>query len=104
MSKKITPDAVASQFKWDIGAITHFCARALEAANDHNISLALRALNAGRYDLAKSFIDLEEKHFEAGSLTPELAEKRRELAERLERNEGETDESEEDPRDRSARR
>jgi hypothetical protein len=102
--KKIKPEDVVSQFKWDIGAITDFCAKALEDANDHNTSMALRALNAGRYDLAKAFIDLEEKHLEAGELTPELSQKRNELAERLDRVEGEVDESEEDPRDRQMRR
>src|SRR3990167_7855834 len=102
--KKIEPQHVAAQFKCDIGAITDFCASALEEANDHNISLALRALNAEDYELAKEFIDLEAAHVEAGELTPELNEKRRELMEKLDEAEGAVDESEEDPRDRSARR
>jgi len=106
MSKKegITPSAVATQLKWEIGDITDFCAEALEEANDHNVSLCLRALNAENYELAKEFIDLEAAHVEAGELTPELNEKRRELMERLDEAEGAVDESEEDPRDRSARR
>jgi hypothetical protein len=104
MAKKIEPSDVASQLKWDIGAITDFCANVLEEANDHNVSLALRALNAEDYELAKEFIDLEAAHAEAGELTPELNEKRRELMERLDQAEGAVDESEEDPRDRSARR
>jgi len=101
---KIKPQDVASQLKWDIGAITDFCADVLEDANDHNISLALRALNAEDYELAKEFIDLEAAHAEAGELTPELSEKRNELMQKLEEAEGEVDESEEDPRDRSASR
>ena len=104
MPKKIEPSDVASQLKWDIGAITDFCANALEEANDHNISMALRALNADNYELAKEFIDLEAEHTEAGELTPELDEKRKELMEKLDEAEGAVDESEEDPRDRSARR
>ena len=104
MPKKIEPQDVAAQLKWDIGAITDFCANALEEANDHNISLALRALNADDYDLAKEFIDLEAAHAGAGELTPELREKRNELMEKLEGAEGAVDESEEDPRDRQARR
>lgn len=104
MPKKIEPQDVAAQLKWDVGAITDFCANALEEANDHNISLALRALNAEDYELAKEFIDLEAEHVEAGELTPELDEKRKELMEKLDEAEGAVDESEEDPRDRSARR
>ena len=104
MSKKITPSEVATALKWDIGAITDFCADALEDANDHNIAAALRALNAEEYELAKEFIDLEAAHAEAGELTPELDEKRKELMEKLDEAEGAVDESEEDPRDRSARR
>ena len=104
MIKKIEPQDVAAQLKWDIGAITDFCANALDEANDHNISLALRALNAEDYELAKEFIDLESAHAEAGELTPELDEKRRELMEKLEEAEGAVDESEEDPRDRDVRR
>lgn len=104
MATKIDPSDVATQLKWDIGAITDFCAAALEEANDHNISLALRALNAEDYELAKEFIDLEAANAEAGELTPELDEKRKELMEKLDEAEGEVDESEEDPRDRQARR
>jgi hypothetical protein len=104
MSKKIEPSDVTTQLKWDIGAITDFCAATLEDANDHNIAAALRAINAADYELAKEFIDLESAHAEAGELTPELNEKRRELMEKLDEVEGEVDESEEDPRDRSAHR
>jgi hypothetical protein len=104
MTKKIKPSDVAAQLKWDIGAITDFCANVLEDVNDHNISLALRALNAEDYELAKEFIDLESAHAEAGELTPELNERRQELMEKLEVAEGDVDESEEDPRDRSERR
>ena len=104
MPKKIEPRDVATQLKWNIGAITDFCANALEEANDHNVSLALRALNADDYELAKEFIDLEAAHAEAGELTPDLNQKRKELMERLDEAEGSVDESEEDPRDRSARR
>ena len=104
MPKKLDPSEVATHLKWDIGAITDFCADALEAANDHNIAAALRALNAEEYELAKEFIDLEAAHAEAGELTPELDEKRKELMEKLDEAEGAVDESEEDPRDRSARR
>lgn len=104
MPKKIEPSDVASQLKWDIGAITDFCANTLEEANDHNVSLALRALNAEDYELAKEFIDLEADHAEAGELTPELNDRRRALMEKLEEAEGAVDESEEDPRDRQARR
>ena len=100
----IEPQDVATQLQWDIGAITDFCANVLEEANDHNISLALRALNAEDYDLAKEFIDLEAEHAAAGELTPELDEKRKELMEKLDEAEGEVDESEEDPRDTSTRR
>ena len=100
----IEPQDVATQLQWDVGAITDFCANVLEEANDHNISLALRALNAEDYELAKEFIDLEAAHAEAGELTPELDEKRKELMEKLDEAEGAVDESEEDPRDRSARR
>jgi hypothetical protein len=103
-SKDITPSQVAMQLDWDIGAITDFCANVLEDANDHNVSLALRALNAEDYELAKEFIDLEAAHAEAGELTTELSQKRDELMGRLEEAEGAVDESEEDPRDRSARR
>jgi hypothetical protein len=102
--QKIQPEDVVRQLKWDIGAITDFCANALEEANDHNISLALRALNADDFELAKEFIDLEAAHAEAGELTPELNERRKELTEKLEEAEGAVDESEEDPRDRQARR
>ena len=102
--KKIEPQHVAAQLKWDIGAITDFCANVLEDANDHNVSLALHALNAEDYELAKEFIDLEAAHAEAGELTPELSEQRRELMDRLDKAEGAVDESEEDPRDRSERR
>lgn len=104
MPKRIEPQDIAAQLKWDIGAITAFCADALEEANDHNISLALRALNAEDYELAKEFIDLEAAHAEAGELTPELNALRQGLMERLEESEGAVDEPEEDPRDRSARR
>ena len=100
----IEPQDVATQLQWDIGAITDFCSSALEEANDHNISMALRALNAEDYELAKEFIDLEAAHAEAGELTPELDEKRKELMERLDEAEGAVDESEEDPRDRQMRR
>ena len=102
--KGITPSEVAAQEHHDIGELTDFCASVLEDANDHNIAAALRALNAEEYDLAKEFIDLEKDHAEAGELTPELNEKRTELLGRLEEAEGAVDESEEDPRDRSARR
>ena len=102
--KGITPRDVASQENHDIGELTDFCASILEEANDHNISLALRALNADGYELAKEFIDLEAAHAEAGELTPELNERRKELMEKLDEAEGAVDESEEDPRDRSARR
>jgi len=63
MPKKegITPSAVATMLKWDIGDITDFCAAALEEANDHNIAGALRALNVQEYGLASDFIALEEK-------------------------------------------
>ena len=104
MPKTVLPSTVVRQFRWDIGAITDFCANALEGANDHNIAAALRALNAEDYELAKEFIDLEAQHAEAGELTPELNEKRKELMERLDEAEGAVDESEEDPRDRSVRR
>ena len=104
MPNKITPSEIATMLKWDIGSITDFCADALEDANDHNIAAALRALNAEEYELAKEFIDLEAQHAEAGELTPELDEKRKELMGRLDEAEGEVDESEEDPRDRSVRR
>lgn len=104
MPKKIEPKDVAAQEKWDIGELTDFCANVLEDANDHNIAGALRALNAGGYELAKEFIDLESAHAEAGELTPELNEKRRELMERLDETEGAVDDSEDDPRGRSARR
>jgi hypothetical protein len=104
MAKKIEPSDVATQLKWDIGAVTDFCANVLEEVNDHNISLALRALNSEDYELAKDFIDLESAHAAAGELTPELNERRRELMEKLEEAEGAVDESEEDPRDRSVRR
>ncbi len=102
--KKIEPQDVAAQLKWDIGAATDFCAGVLEDVNDHNVSLALRALNAEDYELAKEFIDLEAAHAEAGELTPELSDRRKELMEKLDEAEGQVDESEEDPRDRSARR
>jgi hypothetical protein len=104
MPKKIEPQAVATQLKWDIGAATDFAANLLEDVNDHNIASALRALNAERYDLAKAFIDLEKDHAEAGELTPELGELRKELLKELEEAEGAVDESEEDPRDRQVRR
>lgn len=106
MPKKegITPSAVATQLKWDIGDVTEFCADTLEEANDHNIAAALRALNAEEYELAKEFIDLEASQAEAGELTPELSERRKELMEKLDEAEGQVDESEEDPRDRQARR
>jgi len=80
---KIKPEDVARQAKWDIGAITDFCADTLEEANDHNAAGALRALNAGDYELARDFIQLEEDHVEAGELTPELQEQRTELMKRL---------------------
>ena len=102
--KKIDPSDVATQLKWDIGAVTDFCASVLEEVNDHNVSLALRALNAEDYDLAKEFIDLEAAHADAGELTPELSDRRKELMEKLDEAEGQVDESEEDPRDRQARR
>lgn len=104
MAKKIEPNDVATQLKWDVGAITDFCASALEEANDHNISLALRALNAEDYDLAKEFIDLEAEHAKAGELTPDLNERRKELMEKLDEAEGTVDEFREDTRDRSTRR
>lgn len=102
--QKIEPTDVAAQLQWDIGEATEFCANVLEEVNDHNISLALRALNAEAYDLAKEFIDLEEEHAEAGELTSELRDKRNELMDKLEEAEGQVDESEEDPRDRSVHR
>jgi len=92
---EIKPSDVTSQFEFDIAEITDFCADVLEDANDHNVSLALRALNAGDYELSKEFVDLEAAHVEAGELTPELAEKRHELEERLDQAEGAVDESEE---------
>ena len=101
MAKKIEPSDVAAQLKWDIGGITDFCASVLEEANDHNVSLALRALNADDYELAKEFIDLEAAHADAGELTPELNERRKELMGRLDEAEGAVDESEEDPRRKS---
>jgi hypothetical protein len=89
MPKKITPSELATSLKWDIGDITDFCADALEEANDHNISAALRALNAEEYELAREFISLEEEQASAGELTPELSTKRDELMARLDEAEGE---------------
>ena len=89
MPKKITPSDVATILKWDIGDVTDFCADTLEDANDHNIAAALRALNAEEYDLAKDFIDLEKDQAEAGELTQELSERRKELLDKLAEAEGE---------------
>lgn len=83
MPKKITPKEVAAQFKWAINDLTEFCALVLEEANDHNISLALTAINFQNYELACDFIRLEKDHAEAGELTPELNERRNELVHRL---------------------
>lgn len=98
MPKKegITPSAVATQLKWDIGDVTEFCADTLEEANDHNIAAALRALNAEEYELAKEFIDLEASQAEAGELTPELSTKRDELMARLDEAEGEEEHEHDD--------
>lgn len=86
MPKKegITPGAVATMLKWDIGDVTEFCADTLEEANDHNIAAALRALNVERYELACAFINLEKDQAAAGELTPELNEMRTELLAELE--------------------
>lgn len=83
MPKKIKPEDVSAQLKWDIGEIADFCADALEDANDHNVAAALRALNYGNYELARDFIKLEEDQAEAGELTPELNERRSGLLDRL---------------------
>lgn len=103
MPKKITPKDVATALKWDIGDITEFCADALEDANDHNVSAALRALNVEDYDLAKDFITLEADQAAAGELTPELNVRRTELLERLDEKEGEDGEEEEHEHDDDCR-
>lgn len=82
-NNKIKPSDVAGQFDWDIGALTDFCADALEDANDHNIAYALRAMNVEAYDLAKEFIQLEADQAAAGELTPEIRERREALLEQL---------------------
>lgn len=83
MPKKIRPQDVAAQFEWDVADITDFCADVFEDANDHNVALALRALNAEDYELACEFIKLEADHAEAKELTPELRKRREELMDRL---------------------
>ena len=83
MLKKIKPGDVSAQFKWDIGAIGDFCSDVLEDANDHNVSLALRAVNANEYDLACEFIQLEKEHRAEGHLTEKLSERRQALVARL---------------------
>jgi hypothetical protein len=76
---KITPQDVAAQLEWDISKVTLFCADALEDANDHNVSAALRVLDAGHYDLACEFLKLEMAHQDAGEMTDELRARHQEL-------------------------
>jgi len=82
-SSGITPQEVASQFHWDIGKLTDFCSEVLEDANDHNISLALSAVNRDNYDLACEFIQLAKDQAKAGELTPELRDRQHKLLDRL---------------------
>lgn len=85
MAKKINPEQIAAQFKWDIGEIADFCADVLEDANDHNLAAALRAVNIQEYDLACEFIQIEKEHVAAGHLTTELQERRAKLLDRLQK-------------------
>lgn len=83
MAKKIKPQEVAAQFKWELADLNDFCADVLEDANDHNVAAALRALAKGDHDLAIDFIKLEKDHEKAGELTPALSHRRDELYDRL---------------------
>lgn len=85
MSKKIEPSDVSKQFKWDTGDVMNFCADALEDVNEHNISAVLRCVYYRAYDIAIEYLKLNQDQDEAGELTPELSDRRRELSERLEK-------------------
>ena len=83
MAKEITPKQVAKQFEWDINRTREFCALALEEANDHNLALAIWAVDAGDFGLAREFLEIEAEHLRAGYLTEEMNERRKALLERL---------------------
>lgn len=85
MSKKIEPSDVSKQFKWDIGDVMNFCADALEDVNEHNMSAVLRCVYYGAYDIAIEYLKLNKDQDEAGELTRELSDRRRELSEKLEK-------------------
>lgn len=82
---KITPDAVAKMLKWDLGDIADFCADTLEAANDHDVAQAMRAIAEGYYGSAIEFIELAKEVDMAGELTPELKDRREQLMRELEK-------------------
>jgi hypothetical protein len=83
MANKIKPSQISAQVGYDIAAAADFAADLLEDVNDHNMAAALRAVNAGEYDLACEIIQIEKEHLEAGHLTTELRERRDALLDRL---------------------
>ena len=85
MPGTIKPSDVSAQVDFDINDATDFCADVLEDVNDHQISLALRSVNLGEFELAKSFIDLAAAHQKAGELTPILARIQKKLLEDFKR-------------------
>jgi hypothetical protein len=83
MARKIHPSVISAQVDFDIGAAIDFCSDLLEDVNAHNVSYVLAAINAGAYDLAKEFIELERDQEEAGELTKDLRERREDLLNKL---------------------
>lgn len=93
--KTVTPDQVSFQVDYDIGAAIEFCADVLEDVNAHNVSYVLAAINAGAYDLAKEFIELEKDQEEAGEFTKDLRERREALLDKLDSFDAEAEEEHE---------
>ncbi len=83
MAKLVKPGQITAQHGWVVGDIRQFAALMFDDANDHQLALAMWSLLAGDPDLACDFIQLDKRHSEAGSLTPELSLERDELVKRL---------------------
>lgn len=85
MAKEIEPKDVSAQLEFEIGDAIDFCSDVLEDVNAHNVAYVLAAINAGAYEIAKEFVELEKDQEEAGELTDDLRERREVLLERLDK-------------------
>lgn len=78
----LRPSSIAMALDYDFGAIRDFAGEMLEAANDHDVALALWSINYGDPELACDFIKASAERDKAGYLTTELMDRRAELLKR----------------------